>query len=148
MSDPSQNPPAAGFRLRPLDPGALAKAEAALKSLSGNFAEWMANEITKLDAAWATVRAEGVSASTMDPLYLRVHDLKGLGATYGFPIVTNIAGMLCRRIGDSETRLTASLAMIEAHIVAIKTAVRDNVTSDEQPLGRALIESLTARVGA
>ena len=148
MSDIKPGQTQAGFRLRQLDPGALAKAEAALKSLAGNFAEWMANEIAKLDASWATVRAQGVSVVTMDPLYLRVHDLKGLGGTYGFPIVTSIAAMLCRRIGDSETRLTASLEMIEAHIVAIRTAVRDGITSDEQPQGRALIDGLTARVGA
>ena len=66
MSDfkPGQTLP--GFRLRQLDPSALAKAEAALKSLSGNFAEWLANEVTKLDAAWAAVRSEGVSVATAE----------------------------------------------------------------------------------
>ena len=40
-----------GGRLGAIDPAAIAKAEAALKSLSGNFAEWLADEVTKLEAA-------------------------------------------------------------------------------------------------
>ena len=34
-----------------IDMAAIAKAEAALKSLSGNFAQWLNDEIVKLEAA-------------------------------------------------------------------------------------------------
>ncbi len=41
-----------GWRpLRRIDPSAIAKAEAALKNLSGNFAQWLQDEVVKLDAA-------------------------------------------------------------------------------------------------
>ena len=135
-----------GGRLGGLDPSALAKAEAALKSLSSNFAEWMNNEITKLDAAWDQVRAQGATQAAMDSLYLRAHDLKGLGTTYGFPIVTGIAAQLCRQIGDSENRLTASLYAIGGQIAAIKTAVSQNITTEDQPEGQALLASLRSRI--
>ena len=135
-----------GGRLGGLDPSALAKAEAALKSLSANFAEWMNNEITKLDAAWDQVRAQGATQAAMDSLYLRAHDLKGLGTTYGFPIVTGIAAQLCRQIGDGENRLTASLDAIGGQIAAIKTAVSQNITTEDQPEGQALLASLRSRI--
>jgi hypothetical protein len=137
-----------GGRLGGLDPSALAKAEAALKSLSSNFAEWMNNEITKLDAAWDLVRAQGATQAAMDSLYLRAHDLKGLGTTYGFPIVTGIAAQLCRQIGDGEARLSASLDAIGAQIAAIKMAVSQNITTEDQPEGQALLASLRNRVSA
>jgi hypothetical protein len=135
-----------GGRLGAIDPAAIAKAEAALKSLSGNFAQWLADEITKLDAARQQVRAEGMTAETMESLYLRSHDLKGLGATYGFPIITRIAASLCRLIDDKEKRVSAPMGLVDAHIDAIKAAVRDDIKDDSHPIGKVLVQELEARV--
>lgn len=137
-----------GGRLGAIDPAAIAKAEAALKSLSSNFAQWLGDEIAKLEAARQQVKTVGVTAETMDALYLRGHDLKGLGTTYGFPLITRIAGSLCRMIDDREKRLGAPLDLVDAHIDAIKAAVRDDIKSDEHPVGRVLLEELERRVRA
>src|SRR5690349_16810511 len=103
-------------RLGALDPAAIAKAEAALKNLSGNFSQWLQDEITKLEAARQTVRAEGVSSETMEALYLRAHDLKGLGTTYGFPLITRVAASLCVLTDDAEKRTRAPMPLVDAHI--------------------------------
>jgi chemotaxis protein histidine kinase CheA len=137
-----------GGRLGAIDPAAIAKAEAALKSLASNFTQWLADEITKLDAARQQVRAEGATAETMENLYLRAHDLKGLGTTYGYQLITRIAGSLCRLIDDKEKRATTSLELVDAHIDAIKAAIRDDIKSDEHPVGRVLVEELERRVKA
>lgn len=137
-----------GGRLGAIDPSAIAKAEAALKSLSGNFAQWLSDEITKLDAARQRVRDEGVNAETMETLYLRAHDLKGLGTTYEFPLITRVGGSLCRLIDDKDKRLAADLALVDAHIDAIKTAVREGIKTEDQPAGRQLLEDLERKVAA
>ncbi|KQW66506.1 histidine phosphotransferase [Phenylobacterium sp. Root77] len=137
-----------GGRFGAIDPSAIAKAEAALKSLSGNFAQWLSEEVVKLDASRARVRDEGVSAETMETLYLRAHDLKGLGTTYEFPLITRIGASLCRLIDDKDKRLTVSLALVDAHIDAIKAAVRDDIKTDDHPVGRILIEELERKVAA
>lgn len=137
-----------GGRFGAIDPSAIAKAEAALKSLSSNFAQWLADEVAKLDAARQRVRDEGVNAETMESLYLRAHDLKGLGTTYEFPLITRIGASLCKLIDDKEKRLTASLPLIDAHIDAIKAAVRDGIKTDDHPIGRVLIEELERKVAA
>ena len=135
-----------GGRLGAIDPSAIAKAEAALKSLSGNFAQWLQDEVTKLETARQRVRAEGVTAETMESLYLRAHDLKGLGATYEFPIITRMAASLCKMIDDPATRLNAPMVLIDGHIDAIKAAVRDNIRDDANPVGKILAEELEAQV--
>ena len=135
-----------GGRLGAIDPAAIAKAEAALKSLANNFTQWLADEITKLEAARQQVRSQGVSIETMENLYLRAHDLKGLGTTYGYQLITRIAGSLCRLIDDKEKRAQAPLDLVDAHIDAIKAAVRDDIKTDEHPVGRALAEELERRV--
>lgn len=135
-----------GGRLGAIDPSAIAKAEAALKSLSGNFAQWLQDEVTKLETARQRVRAEGANAETMESLYLRAHDLKGLGATYEFPLITRIAGSLCRLIDDKEKRISAPMALVDAHIDAVKAAIRDNIKTDDHPVGQVLVTELERRV--
>lgn len=137
-----------GGRLGAIDPAAIAKAEAALKSLASNFSQWLADEIAKLDAARQQVRAQGVTPETMENLYLRAHDLKGLGTTYGYQLITRIAGSLCRMIDDKEKRATTPLELVDAHIDAIKAAVRDDIKSDDHPVGSVLVEELERRVKA
>ncbi|HRD45751.1 MAG TPA: Hpt domain-containing protein [Caulobacter sp.] len=135
-----------GGRFGGIDAAAIAKAEAALKSLSGNFAQWMNDELTKLEDARAKVHDEGLNKATAELLYLRAHDLKGLGATYEFPIVTRIAGSLCKLIDDEDKRLTAPMVLIDAHINGIKAAVRSDIRDESHPVGRKLAEELEAQV--
>ncbi|RYF99386.1 MAG: Hpt domain-containing protein [Caulobacteraceae bacterium] len=137
-----------GGRFGAIDPSAIAKAEAALKSLSGNFTQWLNDEVVKLDAARQRVRDEGVNVETMETLYLRAHDLKGLGTTYEFPLITRIGASLCRLIDDKDKRLTVSMALVDAHIDGIKAVVRDDIKTDEHPVGRVLIEELERKVAA
>lgn len=135
-----------GGRFGAIDPSAIAKAEAALKSLSGNFSQWLNDEVTKLEGARQRVKSEGMTPETMEFLYLRAHDLKGLGTTYEFPLITRIGASLCRLIDDKDKRMQAPIALIDAHIDAIKAAVRDEIKTDDHPVGKALIQALEARV--
>jgi hypothetical protein len=135
-----------GARFSGLDAAAIAKAEAALKSLSSQFAQWLQDELAKLDAARANVHAAGLTHETGEQLYTHAHDLKGLGATYEFPIVTRLAGSLCKLIDSDPSRAKAPLKLVDAHIDAIKAAVRDNIRDDKNPLGRVLAEELERQV--
>ncbi len=135
-----------GGRFGGIDPAALAKAEAALKGLSNNFGQWMEDELTKLAAARERVRNEGYNAETGENLYFRAHDLKGLGATYGYPLVTRIAGSLCRLIDDPATRLRAPLFLLDAHIDGVNAAVRGKICDVDHPVGKALVEELERKV--
>ncbi len=129
-----------------IDVAAIAKAEAALKSLSGNFAQWLNDEIVKLEAARQDVRAKGLTAETVETLYLRAHDLKGLGATYDFPLITRLAASLCKLIDEPATRLTAPLFLVDGHIDAIKACVRGDIKVDTHPVGKVLATELEGRV--
>ncbi len=129
-----------------IDADAIAKAEAALKAMSAQFGQWLKDEIVKLDQAQADIRAKGYTPETAEALYFRAHDLKGLGATYQYPLVTRIAGSLCRMMDDVDKRMQAPAAILDAHIDAIRAVVRDEIQTDEHPVGRTLAETLEARV--
>lgn len=129
-----------------IDANAIAKAEEALRAMSAQFGQWLQDEIVKLDQAQADIRAKGYTPETAEGLYFRAHDLKGLGSTYQYPLVTRIAGSLCRIMDDGEKRMQAPVAILDAHIDAIRAVVRDEIQTDDHPTGRALAETLEARV--
>ena len=135
-----------GSRFGGIDAGAVAKAEAALKGLAGQFGQWLQDEIDNLEAARAVIAAKGMTAETAEVLYVHAHDLKALGGTYEFPLVTRLAGSLCKMMDEQSARATAPMFLVDAHISAIKAAVRDNIRDTDHPIGKALTTELESRV--
>jgi hypothetical protein len=135
-----------GPRFGGIDPSAVARAEAALKNLSGQFSQWLNDEVGKLEAARAAIKSQGMSVAAADRLYVHSHDLKGLGTTYEFPLITRLAGSLCKLMDEPESRTTAPMFLIDGHIDAIRAAVRDNIRDTDHPVGRVLVEELEGRV--
>lgn len=129
-----------------IDSDAVARAEAALKAMSAQFEQWLQDEVTKISAAQTALREQGLNAETAEGVYLRAHDLKGLGTTYNYPLVTRIAASLCRLLDDADKRLSAPVQVLNAHIDAIRAVVRDQIQTDEHPVGRELVEALEAQV--
>jgi hypothetical protein len=129
-----------------IDAGAIAKAEQALAAMSSQFSQWLQDEIVKLDLAQTAIRESGYNATTAEGLYFRAHDLKGLGSTYQYPLVTRLAGSLCKLLDDPAKRMAAPPVLLDAHIDAIKAVVRDEIKTDDHPVGKVLAETLEARV--
>lgn len=128
-----------------IDANAIARAEEALKAMSAQFGQWLNDEVVRLDKAQSDIRSQGYTPETAEALYFRAHDLKGLGTTYEYPLVTRIAASLCRMLDDADKRMQAPLAVLDAHIDAIKAVVRDKIQTDDHPVGRELVETLEAR---
>ena len=131
-----------------IDANAIAKAEEALKAMSAQFGQWLQDEIVKLDAAQVAIRTQGFTPETAEGLYFRAHDLKGLGSTYQYPLVTRLAGSLCKLLDNPGKRMEAPVVLLDAHIDAIKAVVRDQIQTDDHPVGRTLAETLEAKVAA
>lgn len=129
-----------------IDANAIAKAELALQAMSSQFGQWLQDEIEKLDKAQSDIRTSGYNAATAEALYFRAHDLKGLGTTYQYPLVTRLAGSLCKMMDDPAKRMAAPVVLLDAHIDAIKAVVRDEIQTDDHPIGKVLAETLEARV--
>ncbi len=133
-----------------IDPDAVARAEAALAALSGSFQGWMEQEIARLDSAHEAAKAGGFAPEPLEALHRRAHEVKGLGGTYDYPLVTALSASLCRLLEAPEARAGAGAfaGLIEAHIEAVKAVVRDRLRAAEDPTGVAMADALCARVDA
>ncbi|MEI9905878.1 MAG: Hpt domain-containing protein [Asticcacaulis sp.] len=135
-----------GGRLGALDQEAINKAEAALADLSSQFEGWLMDEIKKLEDVQATIKAEGLTVQNAEALFYRAHDLKGLGTTYGYPLITRIAGSLCKMMDDETKRAAAPRVLVDAHLDAIRAVVRDQIKEENHPMGKILAVTLEDRV--
>ncbi len=115
----------------------LANAEAQLALIQSEFPAWMASELAELEKAWDAYKAGDGEAPTR--FYRKTHDIRGQAATFGYPLAGRAADLLCKlidRVG------TVPPAIIEAHVQAIRAIVRDNVKTDDHPVGKPMIGAL------
>ncbi len=124
---------------------ATAGAEATLKEMSAQFDQWLDEEVAKLGRAQAAIETDGYTEQTVDQLHRRAHDLKGLGSTYGYPLVTRLAASLCRLLED-HARAEKPADLVSAHIDAIRAVVRDEIKTPDHKVGGVLAETLEGRV--
>lgn len=115
----------------------VARANAALKSLSNQFDEWMIAECDRLSAAWERVR-EALTARTRDELFRAAHDIKSAAATFGYPAAGAVAGSLCRIIEFSPQARTLPMEIVEHHVQAIIAIVRENSHANARDIAREL----------
>ena len=104
----------------------VARAEAALNGLSDQFESWMHKECDRLGAAFEQVRMLGFNATTRDELFRAAHDIKGDGATFGFPIAAAAADSLCRILEHAPDMASVPADLIGHHVHAINAIVREH----------------------
>ena len=138
---------------RPLTPplfseDAVARAEKTLEAMSGSFEQWLDADIAKLHAARLGASAAGWTNAAIDALWRAAHDLKGMGGTYGYPIVTQIAASLCRltETDAGKAAARANPTLVDAHVDGLRAAVRDRIATDAHPIGGALVRMLEMQV--
>lgn len=156
MSKPSAqfiDPRQAGLRGLDLkqpvfSPEAIARADQALQSIGGSMQEWLDADVDRLQQARAAAEAQAWRHDALEKIGGVAHELKGMGATYGFPLVTQIAASLCRLIETDSGKAIAQAdpTLVCAHIDALRAAVRDQVKTDSHPVGRALLTALETHV--
>lgn len=137
-----------GGKLPSADAAAINRAETALSNLKSEFSDWLGEEVVKLEHYLGEVRSNGLVGEAGEMLFTTAHDLRGLGATYEFPIITRISGSLSKLIENAEKRAEVPLGLVEAHVGAIRAAINQNIRSEDDPVGKQLAEELETRVVA
>ena len=125
-------------------PATLARAEQAIEAMKGDFAEWVATDVEKLHTARAAFAASA-DKDTRDTFYRASHDLKGQGATFGYPFVARVADSLCRLL-DTVAADALPSALIDAHVDAIRVILRDHVKGNASRTAAVLSQELEARL--
>ena len=135
-----------GGPLPALDQRAIQKAEAALAKLSDQFGDWIKEELERLLEAWAEYEKLGSTPQTKSELHRRAHDLKGLAPTYGYPLVGRICNSLCKLTSDEAIGVNPPIAILKAHVDAVRAIVGGKIMDANHPVGLALTTELEGRM--
>ncbi|MBI3438792.1 MAG: Hpt domain-containing protein [Proteobacteria bacterium] len=129
-------------------PDAVARADETLKAMAGAMKQWIDADLARLQTLRLEAEAAHWDATSTDAVMCAAHDLKGLGATYGFPLVTSIAASLCRltETNAGKAAVAHNPALVRAHVDALRAIVRDGIRAPNNPLGLALKQTLEAEV--
>ncbi|RAU22975.1 peptide ABC transporter substrate-binding protein [Paramagnetospirillum kuznetsovii] len=114
-----------------LDAAALERAEAALANLATRYLEWAEADLVKLEAALA--------AGRFDQMFGIAHDMKGQGATFAYPLVSELGNRLCRLVETAPTPDAAQLARMAALVAAMGEIIRGRFSGDGGDMGRRLL---------
>jgi hypothetical protein len=124
--------------------------DARLRTLADDYKVQRLDDLKEISEIARELRA---SAAIDHGLLLRIlnkgHDIQGLGSTFGYSLVTEIASLLCRITKDIRQRLDDGQEVsglthdaIEAHIRALEMAIGADIRGDGGEVGQRLLDGL------
>ncbi|HRK72295.1 MAG TPA: Hpt domain-containing protein [Micropepsaceae bacterium] len=120
----------------------LAAANKAVASLRGEFERWLAKDIAAMRQMLNAMTSEDArAAQARDQLRRQAHTTKGQGTTFGYDLITAIAGSLNHYLVEV-TGERQRINIIRAHIEALDAVARSRMTGDGGAAGQALIATL------
>lgn len=125
----------------------LEKAEEELDRVALDFHDWAADYLKRLMRLVS-------EAETSPELRRRVfrdinglaHELRGQGGLFGYPLMTTLALSLYEATEPGCPETDDSVAIVKAHVDAMRVVVRDQIKGDGGAVGRALLDSLRAAI--
>lgn len=120
----------------------IARAEAALTQLSGEFGGWMQSETERLEAARQEVKRAGFTTNTHRELFRIAHDIKGEAGTFGYPAAAGVAESLCRLLEHTPDLKRIPIPLVDQHVNAVRAIVREYSRPDLPALAQNLTQRL------
>ncbi len=113
----------------------------ALAALAKDYPAWTAKDMAKIRQLMIDARSiQGEDRENMvrKDLFRIAHNVKGQGATFGYPLMTEIGNHLCRYI-ESQPEINGEvLSEIKKHVDAMDTILKDKLTGDGGEEGQKL----------
>ncbi|MGH6892442.1 MAG: Hpt domain-containing protein [Dongiaceae bacterium] len=122
----------------------LARAEAAVADLAKDYAGWARADVVKARAALASATDDAAHrAEHVEALFRVAHDLKGQGASFGFPLVTRLGHSLCLLTRDRALDYRAKhLDLVKSHLDAIELVLTKEIKGEGGKVGAELVAKL------
>jgi hypothetical protein len=126
----------------------LARAEEATTALRANYTEWARIDVDHTQALLdAATKAPAGRREQLDLLYAAMHNIKGQGSSFGYPLVTRLGQSLCRLVAPGRVVDDAGLKIAQAHLDALKLVLEQKIAGKGGEVGEKLaarLEGLTA----
>ena len=117
----------------------------AMADLSQKFPAWASGDVQKIKQYLAEaggVFNEERTRVVREKIYPKAHDLKGQGATFGYPLITDIGAHMCQLM-TQKTKFTADdLAILKADTLMMETVLWKRLSGDGGQKGSDILKRL------
>lgn len=127
-----------------LDPKVLQRAEMVVEKIQAEYSDWAEEDLVALDGVLKELKSGGDDQQApLKTLYRLSLDMKGQGGSFGYRMMSEVAGRLNDFIANRTALLSVlDIEVVEAHIAALHALYRQNVRDDGGKMGTALLIGL------
>ncbi len=127
-----------------VDAAMLEKAEALIANLQGDFVVWVQDDLKRLQQHFDTAKSQPVEerGHAMKEVFGVLHDMKGQGGSFGFPLVTSITNQLCRFMETRTSFGPAEMETISLCINTVRLVVAERMSGDGGMKGEKLLKGI------
>ena len=120
----------------------MVQAEAALKNLALEHDNWLDTTLRRLETARADFAGNANSPHIRDRFIRASLDVKGLGSTIGYPLLTRVAASLVRMLDFPGAVNQPPAELIDRHIVALRSIVGGRWRNTAPPVFLEVVSEL------
>lgn len=103
------------------------------------FVTWTNDAVAELKELVAGLASgAGASAEKIDRIYDLTHNIKGMGSSFDFPLMTNTGSSLCSYIKNLPADKTVSPKVVDAHVRVFEVVLQHKIRGDGGEKGKAL----------
>lgn len=116
-----------------------------------HYLGYTGDALSQLDGILATLTEGDTAGEKGEALHAIAHNIKGMGSSFGFPMMTNIGALMCSYLRALDTDETLAKDVVEAHVKAMHVVLDSRITGDGDETGAKLLarlEELIATSGA
>ncbi|MBQ4472443.1 MAG: hypothetical protein II942_04300 [Alphaproteobacteria bacterium] len=139
-------PKAAAKPATPQSPADLEKlAMEAMSDLTSKFPAWASGDVQTVKTLLAQAYGAYDTARTdiiRQQVYPKVHDLKGQGTTFGYPLITDIGTHMCALITNKTKFSNADVVTLKNDALMMETVLWKKLKGDGGPKGADILRKL------
>ncbi len=133
------------------DPQVIRAIEARIQDLIGDYADWVDKHIKSMSRSLEKLRPakEPSKASRKDVANINkiANELHGQGSTFDYPLITDFGKSLFDATANPDMKITDNTRkLIEAHINAIGTVLKNRIQGDGGEVGAQLLSEIARAV--
>ncbi len=116
-------------------------ADRAVAKKTSRFVQYLAKDLKDIQAMLA-VYLEDPSQENMRPIFDRIHNLRGQGAMFDYPLVTTIGGHFCRYIDNLPPDVSPRKDVVVTFINSLKVVQAQKIKGEGPENFKILIENM------
>ena len=121
---------------------AIDAAKSRLAAMQGDLRADLQKQIAEVERQREAIRGQAMDSQAVGQLYMRVHDLKGIAGSCGFPFITVLAAGICHLLDDTSRAPADQIGLVDDHLDAIRHCFAAGIAATEDPRARALADTL------